>query len=82
MTIDPDLRQRLRLLIAAAAKVSPALIEDHTDLAGLGLRSMDLVGLVIEIESVFEVEIPEQALTAGNFASLDGLAALLAQARG
>lgn len=51
------------------------------DLREVGLDSMDMVDLVLSIESEFDVKIPETAITAANFRSISSIDLLVRSLR-
>ena len=54
----------------------PAFPED--DLRSLGLSSLDMVNLVLSVESEFDVSIPDADITPARFRSIMTIAALVA----
>jgi acyl carrier protein len=54
----------------------PALPED--DLRSAGLSSLDMVNLVLAVESEFDVSIPDADITPARFRSIATIAALIA----
>ena len=71
-------RQRLRRLvegIVAAKRPVPPFSDDDT-LAEIGVTSIDMVTLLLAVESEFDVEVPQHEITADVFrsiATMDGL---------
>jgi acyl carrier protein len=53
----------------------PAVPED--DLRSLGLSSLDMVNLVLAVESEFDVSIPDADITPARFRSISTIAALV-----
>ena len=52
------------------------------DLREIGLTSLDMVDLVLSVESRFDLKIPEAAVTAANFRSIAAIDALVTSLRG
>ena len=53
----------------------------HDDLRDVGLTSLDMVNLVLAVESALAVTIPEAAITPANFRSVATIAALVSRFR-
>jgi acyl carrier protein len=53
----------------------PALVDD--DLRSAGLSSLDMVNLVLAVESEFDVSIPDADITPARFRSIATIAALV-----
>jgi acyl carrier protein len=59
--------------------VTKAILPDD-DLRDIGLTSLDLVSLMLAVETAFDLTIPESSMTPQNFrsvAAIDGLVAAL-----
>jgi acyl carrier protein len=52
-------------------------VSAHDDLREIGLTSLDMVDLVLSVESEFNVRIPEAAITPANFRSIATIDALI-----
>jgi acyl carrier protein len=52
-------------------------VSAHDDLRAIGLTSLDMVDLVLSVESEFNVRIPEAAITPANFRSIAAIDALI-----
>ena len=63
-------------LLAERSLRFPAFPED--DLRSLGLSSLDMVNLVLSVESEFDVSIPDADITPARFRSIMTIAALVA----
>ena len=63
-------------LLAERSLRFPALPED--DLRSLGLSSLDMVNLVLSVESEFDVSIPDADITPARFRSITTIASLVA----
>jgi acyl carrier protein len=50
---------------------------EHADLREVGLTSLDMVDLVLSVERVFDLQIPEAQITPANFRSIATIGALL-----
>ena len=61
---------------AIAQRVLP-----HEDLREAGLTSLDMVSLVLSVESEFGIKIPEREITPTNFRSIDTIETLVARLR-
>ena len=60
-----------------AAVDRPAGRRPNDDLREIGLTSLDMVDLVLSVESEFNVRIPEAAITPANFRSIATIDALI-----
>jgi acyl carrier protein len=71
--------EELRGLLAESFKHVPEIanISQFGDLRDHGIGSLDLVGLMILIETQFGVRIPDKCVTPENFRSLQSIAALI-----
>ena len=59
---DPDLADRIRTIIAEQFGVDPAEVSpDSNILDDLGADSLDVVELVMTLEDVFDIEVPDEA---------------------
>jgi acyl carrier protein len=54
----------------------------HEDLREVGLTSLDMVSLVLSVESEFGIKIPEREITPTNFRSIATIETLVARLRG
>ena len=61
---------------AIAQQVMP-----HDDLREAGLTSLDMVSLVLSVESEFAIQIPEREITPTNFRSIVTIESLIARLR-
>jgi acyl carrier protein len=52
-------------------------IEPADDLRDAGLTSMDMVNLVLAVETEFDVMIPESSITPANFRSVAAISSLI-----
>ncbi|HEY6256313.1 MAG TPA: phosphopantetheine-binding protein [Xanthobacteraceae bacterium] len=68
-----------RMLIERS--IAGTLTED-SDLREVGLTSLDMVDLVLSVECVFDLRIPEAQITPANFRSIAAIDALLNTLRG
>jgi acyl carrier protein len=64
--------QRLLAQRSISRSVQPA-----DDLRDAGLTSMDMVNLVLAVESEFDVMIPESSITPANFRSVAAISSLI-----
>lgn len=72
-------RERLRDLVAgilAAKSPAPAFSDDDT-LAEIGIASVDMVTLLLSVESEFDVEVPAHEITADVFRSISTIDTLI-----
>jgi acyl carrier protein len=53
----------------------------HEDLREAGLTSLDMVSLVLSVESEFDIKIPEREITPRNFRSIATIETLVARLR-
>jgi acyl carrier protein len=68
-----------RRILAARAIERPFSAED--DLREVGLTSLDMVNLVLAVESELGVSIPERDITPANFRSVSSIEALVTALR-
>jgi len=76
---DPDFEELLRAVLprlAGSAPLDPAL-----DLKEAGLDSMATIELLVRLEDTYEVEFPEETLTAATFATPAALWGVLSAQR-
>lgn len=71
-----DVVHRILAARAIAQQVMP-----HDDLREAGLTSLDMVSLVLSVESEFAVQIPEREITPTNFRSVATIETLVARLR-
>ena len=57
-------------------------VSAHDDLREIGLTSLDMVDLVLSVESRFDLKIPEAAIAPANFRSIAAIDALVTSLRG
>jgi acyl carrier protein len=67
----------VRRLLADRAITRPFTAQD--DLREVGLTSLDMVNLVLAVESELSVSIPESEITPANFRSVAAIEALVAR---
>ena len=77
--VGHSLRDRLRGLVAGilAAKSAPTVFRDDDTLAEIGIASIDMVSLLLAVESEFNLEVPAQEITAEVFRSVASIDALI-----
>ena len=56
-------------------------VQPRDDLREAGLTSLDMVSLVLSVESEFDVKIPEREITPTNFRSIATIESLIARLR-
>ena len=56
-------------------------VRPHADLREAGLTSLDMVSLVLTVESEFGIKIPEHEITPANFRSIATIETLVARLR-
>jgi acyl carrier protein len=69
----------VRRILEARAIAQPVL--PHADLREAGLTSLDMVSLVLSVESEFGIKIPEREITPTNFRSIVTIENLIARLR-
>jgi acyl carrier protein len=69
----------VRRILDARSIAQPIL--PHEDLREAGLTSLDMVGLVLSVESEFAISIPERDITPTNFRSIATIESLIARLR-
>jgi acyl carrier protein len=68
-----------RMLIARSID---GTVTADADLREIGLTSLDMVDLVLSVESEFDLQIPEAQITPANFRSISAIDALVNALRG
>jgi acyl carrier protein len=63
------------------ARAIAQAVQPHDDLREAGLTSLDMVSLVLSVESEFDVKIPERDITPTNFRSIATIETLVARLR-
>lgn len=59
--VDAEARRtQILTVIAEEASVDPAVVDENTSVADLGISSLDLVELIFKIEDRFQIEIPSE----------------------
>ena len=86
MSAEPNISSRDRVLelvrrILAERSIDRPVAADD-DLREIGLTSLDMVNLVLSVESKFDVKIPEIEITPANFRTISAIDALVASLRG
>ena len=69
----------VRRIFDARAIARP--VQPHDDLREAGLTSLDMVSLVLSVESEFDVKIPERDITPTNFRSVVTIETLIVRLR-
>ena len=54
-------------------------VQPHDDLREAGLTSLDMVSLVLSVESEFAIKVPEREITPTNFRSIATIETLVAR---
>ncbi len=77
------IEDELRRIVQTQGKfgVSAARIKPDDDLYGLGLSSLATVNVMLAIETSFDIEIPDEALTRDMFRTVASLAGLVRRLR-
>jgi acyl carrier protein len=78
-TSNADVVDVVRRILEARSIVQPVL--PHADLREAGLTSLDMVSLVLSVESEFGIKIPEREITPANFRSIATIETLVARLR-
>jgi acyl carrier protein len=80
----PNTRHRVAELVhrLLAKRGIERAVGDGDDLAESGLSSLDLVNLMLAVESEFDLKIPERDMRPANFRSLARIEALVASLMG
>jgi len=69
----------VRRVLAARSIAHP--VKAHDDLREAGLTSLDMVSLVLSVESEFGIKVPEREITPANFRSIATIETLVARLR-
>ncbi|MBJ7327518.1 MAG: hypothetical protein JHC52_09260 [Chthoniobacterales bacterium] len=77
--LPEDLERHLLTLVQEKLIEAGEPLTPDTDLFSIGLDSMGIMQLLIAIEEIFRVRIPESQVTRENFTSASSLAALVRQ---
>lgn len=75
----PAVLEVVRRILVERSINRPVAADD--DLREVGLTSLDMVSLVLGIESEFDLQIPEDEITPANFRSIAAIDALVASLR-
>lgn len=80
---DADLTDRVASLVRKVMekRAIPHPVGADDDLRACGLSSLDLVNLMLAVESDFSVNIPERDMTPANFRSIARIVALVRDCR-
>lgn len=72
---DTDVRNRILALVSAILKQNSiaANVLPESRLVDVGLTSMDMVSLMLGVESEFDLTIPQSEITPDNFQSVKAL---------
>ena len=81
MTVDHQIRDRIRAILAEHAKLSTDIsaVGDGDDLYAAGMTSHASVTVMLACEDEWDIEFPQQMLKKSTFASVDAIAAALAE---
>lgn len=79
LSVKPAVIDVVRRILVERSIDRPVAADD--DLRSIGLTSLDMVSLVLSVESEFELEIPETQITPANFRSVSAIDALIASLR-
>jgi acyl carrier protein len=77
---DGAVAEVVRRMLTARSIAGAAPVD--ADLRELGLTSLDMVELVLSVESELDLRIPEAQITPANFRSIAAIDALVAALRG
>ena len=69
----------VRRILDARSIAQP--VRPHDDLREAGLTSLDMVSLVLSVESEFGIKIPEREIAPANFRSIVTIESLIARLR-
>lgn len=78
------MHDKIKAVVVSTAKlpVAPGAIGDSDSLHALGLTSMTTVSLMLALEDAFDVEFPDDLLSAQTFGSVASIAAALQSIQG
>jgi acyl carrier protein len=78
--LDPPVIERVVVLVRQilAKRGVERTPERDEDLTEVGLSSLDMVNLMLAVETEFDVKIPDRDMTPANFRSIGRIEALLA----
>jgi acyl carrier protein len=78
---DPSVNTRIRTILGGHAKLSTdiASLGDGDDLYSAGMTSHASVTVMLACEDEWDIEFPQQLLKKSTFASVDAIAAALAE---
>jgi acyl carrier protein len=79
-TFDPDVRGRIVALVKSILDQNGIVadIDSAARLVDVGLTSMDMVNLMLGVESEFDLMIPQDEITPENFRSVETLERMIA----
>lgn len=74
-----SVRERLRGLVVTilAERGAEARFTDDDVLAEIGIASVEMVSLLLAVESAFDIEVPQEEITTDVFRSIATLAAMI-----
>lgn len=75
IVVAPELNEVLGRVLGAAW--SPTLVEAGQTLTSMGVDSVRMVELVLELEAVYGVEIPDTCLVAENFSTVASVESMM-----
>ncbi|MNV97230.1 D-alanine--poly(phosphoribitol) ligase subunit 2 [Paenibacillus jilunlii] len=78
--MDMKLAENITAIVGRLLRLSEA-VDPDTDLALLGLDSMSAVGLVVELEAVFDIAFEDDELLLKHFDTIRKIAAKVEQKR-
>lgn len=78
-TVNVAVADVVRRVLDARSIGNPVL--PHEDLREAGLTSLDMVSLVLSVESEFGIKVPESEITPRNFRSIATIETLVARLR-
>lgn len=74
--IEARLRKLVSEILVQSSRKATTFTRDDT-LAEIGLGSMDMISLMLAVESEFQIEIPQEEITPGAFRSVGTIEALV-----
>ncbi len=76
---DADPTERVTLLVRRllTKRVIERSVEPDDDLGASGLSSLDIVNLMLAVETEFDIKIPDREMTPANFRSITRIDALV-----
>src|SRR5438552_4379696 len=83
LAVDADVQSRILILVKAILEQNSIATEvrPNAQLVDVGLTSMDMVSLMLGVETEFDFTIPQSEITSENFQTIGSLERMVARLR-